>query len=114
MTTNVGEIFMSEGEFENPHNDTLGVLHALALHMENGRRSDTDDIEDAQLFNGRKNEIVAKMELVVDENFGGDAKSFRKRMLVEVAKATYLGDNAILAIENWLDVELKESAKLYK
>lgn len=101
-------------EPEDPHQDTLGVIHALALHMENGRRVDTDDIEDSRLFNGRKNEIVAKMELVVDENFGGDAKGFRERMLTVVARATYEADNPIIAIEHWLDVELKESAKLYK
>jgi hypothetical protein len=99
---------------ESPFEDSLGVLHALARHMETGRRIDTDDIDDERLFSGRKNEIVAKMELVVDENFGGDAKAFRMQMLMQIAKATLEGDNPVLALENWFDLELKESAKLYK
>jgi hypothetical protein len=94
--------------------DTLGILHALALHMEDNRRDDTDDIDDERLFLGRKNEIVTKMELVLDENFGGDAKAFRLQMLMQVAKATFHGDNPILELETWFDKELEESAKLYK
>ncbi len=97
-----------------PYTDTLGVIHALALHMEQNRRIDTDDIEDVRLFRGRKNIIVAKMEQVVDENFGGDSKAFRIRMLVAVACAGYENDDPVIAIESWLDEELKESGKLYK
>ena len=94
--------------------DSLGIIHALALHMEDNRRVDTDDVDDERLFRGRKNEIVAKMELVVDENFGGDAKVFRIQMLMQVAKAAAEGDAPVLALENWFDKELEESGKLYK
>jgi hypothetical protein len=99
---------------QEPHDDTLGIFHALALHMEDNRRIDTDDIEDARLFNGRRNDIITKMELVLDENFGGDAKSFRVRMLTVIAHAAFEGDNPVLAIEHWLDCEIKASNLLYK
>jgi hypothetical protein len=81
--------------------------------METGRRIDTDDIVDETLFRGRMNEIVAKMELVVDENFGGDARAFRIQMLMQIAKAAFEGSDPIIGLEHWFDVELKESAKLY-
>ena len=104
---------MSRADDPNDSFDTLGVLHALAHHMEDHKRDNTDDINDERFFRGRKNEIVAKMELVLDENFGGDAKAFRLQMLMQVAKASFNGDDPLLELENWFDIELKASATLY-
>ncbi len=108
-----------ENLYEN-FSDAFGIIHALARHMEENRRIDTDDISDAQIFRGRKNEIVAKMELVIDENFGGDAGVFRKRLLEQAAKTLFLHAGSkdmdqllLLEVETWLDAELIESAKLY-
>ena len=110
-----------EADFFDNFSDAFGVLHALVRHMEENRRIDTDDIKDERFFRGRKNIIVAKIEQVIDENFGGDVGAFRIRLLEQVAK-TFMGHAGekdmdkllILEIETWLDAELKESAKLYE
>jgi hypothetical protein len=95
----------------DPLDDDLGIIHALATHMRNG--NSLDELIDERLFDGRKNTIVAKMEMVVDENFGGDTAAFHNRMLTVIATATFEGDDPVLAIESWLDVEWKASGQLY-
>ncbi len=72
-----------------------------------------DEIPDERLFPGQILRILSKIELTVDENFGGDISTFHLRMLMRIAVATLEQDDPLLAIEHWLDVELKESEKLY-
>ncbi len=91
--------------------DKLGLVHALAIHLAAGKQ--TDDVNDERVFHGMINPIVAKMEMVIDENFGGDANAFHLRLLSVIAVATATGDNPIIAIDHWLDVEWKASGQLY-
>lgn len=91
--------------------DKLGIIHALVAHLANGGQ--TDDIEDHKIFSGMINVIVAKMEMVIDENFGGDPAAFHIRFLQVIFTATLEGDNPIIAIDHWLGIEWNESGKLY-
>ena len=59
------------------------------------------------------NPIVAKMEMVIDENFGGDSNAFHFRLLEILATTAFEGDDPVMAIDNWLNIEWKESGKLY-
>ena len=95
----------------DPHNDTLGIISALAFHL--CENESTDSITDDRLFNGRKNEIIAKLEVARDENFGGDGVALYTRLLTVIATATFEGDNPVLAIEHWLDTEWNASGHLY-
>lgn len=91
--------------------EDLGIIHALVVHLKDG--NDPDELEDERLFAGRKNEILAKIEMVADENFGGDWTAFHTRMLTVIATAALKGENAIDAIEDWLDAEWETSGRLY-
>lgn len=96
----------------SPYTDTLGLVNALVMHMRN--RQDPDDLPDERLFRGPINRILAKTQMVIDENFGGDVDAFHTQMLTRMAVAAFENDNEIIAIEHWLDVEWKASAKLYE
>lgn len=96
---------------EDPLSNDLGIIHALVVHMKNG--NDPDDLIDERLFEGRKNVILAKIQIVADENFGGDWDAFHTRMLTVIATAAFEDDDVINAIEHWLDVEWKTSGRLY-
>jgi hypothetical protein len=91
--------------------DKLGIIHALAAHLAQGGQ--TDEVADHNIFAGMINVIVAKMEIVIDENFGGDTTAFHTRLLQVIFTAAFEGDDPVKAIDNWLGIEWKESAKLY-
>lgn len=91
--------------------DPFGIYIALIGHKLGG--GDCDALTDPRLFPGRLNDIWAKTELAVDENFGGNWTDFLLMVLGRACAATLEEDVKLLAIEHWLDVELKESAKLY-
>ena len=92
--------------------DWLGVLNALVQHMKEGHCC--DNLNDEKIFKGPVNRLVGKIQMVVDENFGGDYEAFHRIMLIQIVKACYECDEVLLAIENWLDAEWQESAKLYQ
>jgi protein tyrosine/serine phosphatase len=91
--------------------DWLGIVIALVQHMEEGNCC--DDINDERLFQGPVNRIIGKIQIVIDENFGGNVKDFKSMLFLQLFKAITEDDHQLLAIENWLDTEWKESAKLY-
>jgi hypothetical protein len=93
------------------YHDKLGIIHALAVHLAIGQ--ETDEVSDERVFKGMINPIVAKMEMVIDENFGGDSNAFHIRLLEVIATATFEGDNPVIAIDNWLNVEWEASGRLY-
>ncbi len=95
----------------HPRADWLGIVIALVQHMEEGHCC--DELNDVRLFRGPVNRIIGKIQLVIDENFGGDISAFKRMLMEQLFKACSEDDPCLLAIENWLDVEWKESAKLY-
>ena len=98
---------------ENLHSriDYLAVVIALVQHIEEGNCC--DDLDDARLFRGPVNRIISKIQLVIDENFGGDSKAFKQVLFEKLFFACVENNTHLLAIENWLNNEWKESANLY-
>ena len=98
---------------ENLHSrvDYLALVIALVQHIEEGNCC--DDINDARLFRGPVNRIISKVQLVIDENFGGDSSAFKRVLFEKLFYACVDNGPHLQAIENWLDKEWKESAELY-
>lgn len=95
----------------DPYADKLGIINALAVYLAQGGQ--TDDIADHLIFSGVINRIVTKMELVIDENFGGDSVAFHRQLLTTILFASLEGKDPVTAINKWLDIQWHESGKLY-
>lgn len=95
----------------NPFVDELGIIHALVMHMEAGH--DCDELKDEAIFTPFVEHIQALMEIVIDENFGGDVKAFHIMMLRKIAESTFTGEDPLTALVNWLKDGWEASGKLY-
>lgn len=92
-------------------NDKLGIIHAWAAHMAAGNC--IDEVPDERVFAGELNSIAGKMQIVIDENFGGDANTFHTQLLQHILVATVAGEDLVSAIDRWLDQSWIESGRLY-
>ena len=91
--------------------DPFGIFIGLIVHkMSNG---DCDELTNPRLFPRRLNEIWAKVELAVDENFGGNWTDFFMAVLTREDVVVIERKELMIEIERWLNQLLLASAELY-
>lgn len=98
-------------ERDDIFSDKLGIIHALAAHLASGEN--IDEVADERVFDGIINPIAAKIEMVTDENFGGDSNAFHTKLLEVIATAVFAGKDPVIEIDLWLNAEWEKSGRLY-
>lgn len=92
------------------HNQ-LELVMAHVQHMREGNCC--DNLESEHLFPRHTLRILGSIQLVIDENFGGDVNLFFIKMLEVIARSSCRGEEPLIGIERWLNDELIQSGKLY-
>lgn len=97
----------SAGEKPDPFAIFLGlIIHKMG-------KGDCDELTSPRLFPRRLNVIWAKVELAVDENFGGNWTEFFMAVIAREDVAIVERQELMIEIERWLNELLQASAELY-
>lgn len=86
--------------------DRLGLLMALLIHHMSSGNIDTLNISNFPTLVIR---VYRKAVVVHKKRFDGDSNKFNLLLLMRVAIAKVEEDFEMLAIEQWLDTELREA-----
>ncbi len=88
--------------------DRFGLLSALLIHYMGGGKLDSIDLT---RFPELVLRVYRKAITVVEERFDNDARKFYTVMLTRVFLAKIEDDFEMLAIEQWLDTELRAAGR---